>query len=86
MTSKSIENPCSVIPYVQPLPTQRVLLRTLSHVRREAVKVYSEMRSGLLPTEQGTRLLYGLQTIGKLIERTDIEERLSRLECDDGRA
>jgi len=80
MNSNSSEKSCAVVAYVNPLPVPRISLRTLSHVRREAVKVYREMRSGQLPADQGTRLLYGLQTIGKLIERTDLEDRLTRLE------
>ena len=84
MTSSDVEKSYLAVGYVRPLPLPRIPLRTLSHVRREAVKVYREMRSGLLPADQGTRLLYGLQTIGKLIERTELEDRLTRLERASG--
>ncbi len=58
----------------------KIDLRNLESVRREMGKVYREMRSGELPPEQGTRLVYVLDRIGKLIEVEQIEQRMNELE------
>jgi hypothetical protein len=42
------------------------------------------MKSGVLPTSEGTRLLYGLQVIAKMIEVESLEKRLSELEKQNG--
>jgi hypothetical protein len=43
-------------------------------------RVYREMRAGELPPESGTRLVYVLDRIGKLIETAQVEQRLVELE------
>jgi hypothetical protein len=39
------------------------------------------MRSNQIEAQQGTRLVYVLSAIGKLIELNDIEKRISDLEA-----
>lgn len=65
---------------IAPTPPAKIDLRNLESVRREMGKVYREMRSGALPPEQGTRLVYVLDRIGKLIEVEQVEQRLNELE------
>ena len=43
-------------------------------------KVYREMRSNEIQPESGTRLVYVLDRIGKLIEVAQVEQRLAELE------
>lgn len=62
-------------------PTLREIhLKTIDHVRLEMGKVYREMRLGKIPTNEGTRLVYVLGQIGKMIELHEIEKRLEVLE------
>lgn len=65
---------------IDPTPLARIDLRNLEAVRREMARVYREMRAGELPPESGTRLVYVLDRIGKLIETAQVEQRLSELE------
>lgn len=62
----------------------RVKLTTIRDCRREAAKVYLECRRGLIDPSDATKLSYQLQTIGKLIEAGDMEERLVALESKHG--
>ena len=63
------------------LPTpSRIDLRTIDDVRVEMARVYRDMRSGRMDTQDGTRLAYVLAQIGKLIEAGEIEKRLEALE------
>jgi len=70
---------------VETLPLQkgqryRCKLDTLQDVRREMAKVYREARSGLLNTQDATKLTWMLQAVSKVIEGGDIEERIKALE------
>lgn len=63
------------------LPTPpRIDLKTIDDIRLEMARVYREMRSNAMEAQQGTRLVYVLSAIGKLIELHDIEQRLAKLE------
>jgi hypothetical protein len=44
-------------------------------------KVYREMKLQSIPTSDGTRLVYVLAQIGKMIELHDIEKRVEKLEA-----
>jgi len=68
------------IEILDPTPPARIDLRNLEAVRREMARVYREMRAGELPHECGTRLVYVLDRIGKLIEVAQVEVRLIELE------
>lgn len=64
------------------LPTPyRIDLKSIDDVRLEMARVYREMRSNTIEAQQGTRLVYVLSAIGKLIELHDIEQRLAALEA-----
>lgn len=63
------------------MPTPaRIDLKSIDDVRLEMARVYREMRSNAIESQQGTRLVYVLSAIGKLIELHDIEQRIAKLE------
>ncbi|ODT82168.1 MAG: hypothetical protein ABS69_05330 [Nitrosomonadales bacterium SCN 54-20] len=55
-------------------------LSALEDVRREMARVYREARGGQIDSSEAGRLAYILTGIGKLIEVTEIEKRLSQME------
>ena len=77
---ESPERPATTGELLHPTPPAKIDLRNLEAVRREMGKVYREMRSGEIQPECGTRLVYVLDRIGKLIEVEQIEQRLVELE------
>lgn len=58
----------------------RAKLDTLSDIRREMAKCYRECRSELIDAQTGTKLIWQLQAIAKVIETSDLERRLEALE------
>lgn len=64
----------------QVLPTPRIDLKTIDDVRVEMARVYRAMKGKALETQDGTRLVYVLSQIGKMIETADIERRIGVLE------
>jgi hypothetical protein len=64
---------------VIPTPA-KIDLKSIDDVRLEMAKVYREMKSQKIPTHDGTRLVYVLAQIGKLIELHDLERRISLIE------
>jgi hypothetical protein len=63
------------------MPTPaRIDLKSINDIRLEMARVYREMRSKTIETQDGTRLVYVLAAMGKLIELHEIEQRLSALE------
>jgi hypothetical protein len=67
-------------------PVRRVDLTNLSQVRREMARCYREVREGLLPSDEASRLVYMLGTIGKVITESTLEDRISALEEKHGDA
>lgn len=70
---------------VDTLPPQkgwryRCKLDSLPDVKREMSKVYREARSGVIDIQDASRLVYMLQTIGKVVETSDLEQRVEHLE------
>lgn len=59
---------------------QRTKLVTLVDCRREMVRVYRDARAGHMIISDGTRLIYMLGQIGRMIESSDIEKRIEVLE------
>jgi hypothetical protein len=57
-----------------------VNLHNLDSVRREMGKVYRDMRSRKIETQDGTRLVYVLSELAKMFERCELEKRLEALE------
>ena len=65
--------------YKLPIPT-RIDLKTIDDIRLEMARVYREMRASTIEAADGTKLVYVLSAIGKLIELHDIEKRITLLE------
>ncbi|MBX9636193.1 hypothetical protein [Nitrosomonas sp.] len=59
---------------------QRTKLVTLVDCRREMARVYRDARAGHMNISDGTRLIYMLGQIGRMIESSDIEKRIEVLE------
>jgi hypothetical protein len=49
-------------------------------VRVEMARVYREMESGKRDSQEGSRLIYALSQIGKILEFTEIERRIAQIE------
>jgi hypothetical protein len=58
----------------------RCELSTAQDVRREMAKVYREARSNLIDAQTGTKLVWMLQGVAKVIETSDLEKRVEELE------
>ncbi len=62
-------------------PTPREIhLKTIDNVRLQMACVYRDMRRGVVDTGDGSKLVYVLAQIGKMIEMHDFETRLNLLE------
>lgn len=67
------------------LPTPRVVnLHNLDAVRREMARVYRDMRSNRIDSQDGARFVFALSQIAKMFELCDLEHRLDRLEHEAG--
>lgn len=70
--------------YAEPFdirPTPTIHLKTIDDVRLEMAKVYRDMKFKKIAANDGTRLVYVLGQIGRMIELHDIEMRLEVLEA-----
>ena len=65
---------------VLPTHTKKIDLASINDVRLEMASVYRGMKSGAIETSDGSRLVYTLSAIGKMIEIYDIENRITQLE------
>ena len=66
------------------LPTPKgIKLKTIDDVRVEMASVYRGMKGGTIESSDGTKLVYVLGQIGKMIESHDIEKRIELLEAGD---
>jgi hypothetical protein len=66
-----------------PAPQRRkAQLDRLEGVRREMSRVYRDMESGKRDSQDGSRLVYVLTQIAKVLELTEIERRLDLLQFD----
>lgn len=63
-----------------PMPRARRDLRTLQQVRREMARCYRLVDRSLIPSDEGTRRIYMLAQIAKIIVQADFEARLLQLE------
>jgi hypothetical protein len=64
-----------------PIPRRRkAQLNTLEGVRIEMARQYREMEAGKRDPQDGSKLVYVLAAIGKILELTEIERRLRALE------
>lgn len=74
----TLETLCLDASYGQPTPS--IHLKTINDVRLEMAKVYRDMKLQKIPTSDGTRLVYVLAQIGKMVELHEIEKRVEELE------
>ncbi len=58
----------------------RCKLDTLADVKAEMAKVYRESRSELIEPVTGTKLIWMLQSVARVIEGSDLEKRIETLE------
>jgi len=70
---------------VETLPTEkgkryRCKLDTLKDIQHEMGRVYKEARSSMLDVQDASKFVYMLGTLGKLIETSDVVDRLEKLE------
>jgi hypothetical protein len=63
-----------------PTPSPTIHLKTLDDVRVEMAKVYRNMKLGKVPCQDGTRLVYVLSQIGRVIEADQIAGRVDAIE------
>jgi hypothetical protein len=59
-------------------------LTSMEGVRVEMSRIYREMESGKRDSQDGSRLVYVLTQIAKVLEFTEIERRLMLLEAKHG--
>jgi hypothetical protein len=67
-------------PPPQQAPRLRLPLATASDVRRELARLYRDGKAGLRDVSDVSRLANVLSVLGRLIETSDLEERLLALE------
>lgn len=52
----------------KPYPTPRLNLSSFENIRQEMSRVYRDMRSHEIDPQEGSRLIYGLTSISKVLE------------------
>jgi hypothetical protein len=55
-------------------------LSTMNSVRQEMARVYREARRGEKNTQEAGRLVYILSQIARIIEGSDLDQRINKLE------
>lgn len=63
-----------------PTSPRRIALATLDQVRLEMARVYKAVDAGKFDSGEGSRRVYMLSQIGKMIEVADLEKRVEVLE------
>jgi hypothetical protein len=58
----------------------RLRLGSIREVRRELQKVYEDAKAGRISTQDGSRLVFMLQSLAGMIRDSDLEERIKKLE------
>lgn len=59
----------------------RLPLATVEDCRRELARVYREVKSGAIPSDEGTRRAYILVSLSKMIEAGELERRIEAMEA-----
>ena len=59
---------------------RRYNLATLGGLRQEMCAIYRQSRNGRIPMADGSRLVFMLSQIGRILELSEIESRISKLE------
>jgi hypothetical protein len=66
---------------IPPPPPPRVgPLNTIQRIRGEMARLYKEARAGAVKTEDASRLAFILMSLARLIETSDLEDRLNTIE------
>jgi len=66
------------------LPTpRRIDLKTLEQVRFEMARVYRAVDRGDYDSGEGSRRVFMLAQIGKMVELSELEKRVERLEASE---
>ena len=60
--------------------TRRYNLATLHGLRQEMCAIYRASRIGRIPMADGSRLVFMLSQVARILEMTEIEQRIARLE------
>ena len=84
--SRPARAPSEIILGPTPRPRRSVCLRTAEHVLHEMQRVYRACRSGELPTQEGSRLMFMLGVIRQTHELVVLERRVAALEESDAEA
>ena len=81
-TDNTQENPSQTLDgdVIEMKPTPSIHLKSIDDVRLEMAKVYRDMKLQRIATSDGTRLVYVLGQIGKMIELHELEKRIEKLE------
>ena len=64
---------------VTPTPL-KIDLKSIDDVRLQMAQIFREMRNHKIDAADGTKLIYVLSQIGKMIEIHDIEKRINLIE------
>ena len=80
-TTKTTETRDASASELVPTP-RRINLDSVENVRREMARVYRDMRTGKIPSGEGTRLAFVLAQLGKLLETSVLEKRIEQLELE----
>lgn len=67
---------------VYPIPSKKIDLANINDVRLEMASVYRGMKSGSIEAGDGSRLVYVLGQIGKMIVGNEFEKRIEALEAN----
>ena len=70
-----INNPVEVLP-----PKRSIALTTVGHCRAELATVYRQARAGQIQLADATKLAFILVSLGRMIETSDLENRITSLE------
>lgn len=74
----------SATPVSEPTPPSRVVrakLDTIGDVKTQLARLFREARGGKITTQDATRLASILAMLGRMIEGSDLEDRLAALEA-----
>ena len=70
-------------PTAEVIPLERsptIHLKSLHDVRVEMAKVYRSMKNREIEPQDGTRLVYVLSQIGRIVEAQEVSERIDAIE------
>lgn len=67
-----------------PVPAKYIRLGTVRQIRTELAAVYRGVRTGLIPSSEGTRLTYMLTQLANMTVDSEIADRVEKLEKERG--